>query len=61
MSRLATRKLFSRLTSTRSGNLRLEILVIVIGINIALWFEGVFDDLNEAETEQHFQLGEESS
>lgn len=31
--------------------------MIVIGINIALWFEGWFDDLKDAETEQQYLAG----
>ena len=49
--------MFARLRSNRSSNLLLEILMIVIGINIALWFEGWFDDLKDAETEQQYLMG----
>ena len=38
----------------RSANLLLEILMIVIGINVALWFEGWFQDLQDAETEKRY-------
>ena len=31
--------------------------MIVIGINIALWFEGWFNDLEDAETEQQYLAG----
>ena len=31
--------------------------MIVVGINIALWFEGWFDDLKDAETEQQYLAG----
>lgn len=31
--------------------------MIVVGINIALWFEGWFDDLRDAETEQQYLAG----
>jgi hypothetical protein len=31
----------------RRGNLLLEILMIVVGINVALWFEGWFQDLRD--------------
>jgi len=34
----------------RKGGLLVEILMIVIGINVALWFEGWFEDLRDAET-----------
>ena len=38
----------------RSANLLLEILMIVIGINVALWFESWFQDLQDAETEERY-------
>jgi hypothetical protein len=42
-------------SSTGSGsNLVLEILMIVVGINVALWFEGVFEDLGDRETEKRY-------
>ena len=49
--------MFARLNSSKNRNFLLEILMIVIGINIALWFEGWFDDLKDAETEQQYLLG----
>jgi hypothetical protein len=36
------------------ANLLLEILMIVIGINVALWFEGWFQDLENAEIEERY-------
>ncbi len=42
--------MFARLRSSRSTNLFTEILMIVIGINIALWFEGLAEDYQDAET-----------
>ena len=33
----------------RGANLVLEILMIVVGINVALWFESWFQDLQDAE------------
>lgn len=36
------------------GGLVAEILMIVIGINVALWFEGWFQDLSDAETEAQY-------
>jgi hypothetical protein len=41
----------------RKTNLFVEILMIVIGINVALWFEGWFQDLENAEIEERY-LGE---
>jgi hypothetical protein len=38
----------------RGANLLLEILMIVVGINIALWFESWFQDLQDAEIEQQY-------
>jgi hypothetical protein len=36
------------------ANLLLEILMIVVGINVALWFEGWFQDLQDAEIEEQY-------
>jgi len=41
-------------TNGRSANLLVEILMIVVGINIALWFESWFQDLQDAELEQQY-------
>ena len=38
----------------RGTNLFLEILMIVVGINIALWFESWFQDLQDAEIEERY-------
>ena len=38
----------------RRSNLLLEILMIVVGINVALWFEGWFQDLQDRETEARY-------
>ena len=38
----------------RGSGLLLEILMIVIGINVALWFEGWFQDLEDVETEAQY-------
>ena len=38
----------------RSANLLLEILMIVVGINVALWFESWFQDLEDAEIEERY-------
>jgi hypothetical protein len=48
---------FARVNTSRNRNFLLEILMIVVGINIALWFEGWFDDLKDAETEQQYLVG----
>ena len=38
----------------RETNLLLEVLMIVIGINVALWFEGWFQDLQDAEIAEQY-------
>jgi hypothetical protein len=43
--------MFARIKMSRGTNILAELAMIVIGINIALWFEGWFDDLQDAETE----------
>ena len=43
-----------RLSKNRGGSLVLEILMIVIGINVALWFEDWFQDLENIETEAQY-------
>jgi hypothetical protein len=40
----------------RGANLLLEILMIVVGINITLWFESWFQDLQDAEIEEHYRV-----
>ncbi len=35
-------------------NLLVEVLMIVVGINVALWFEGWFQDLQDRETERRY-------
>jgi hypothetical protein len=41
--------MFKLSSNGRRNNLLLEILMIVVGINVALWFEGWFQDLQDAE------------
>jgi hypothetical protein len=48
---------FARLKQFDGRNLLLEIAMIVVGINIALWFEGWFEELREAEAEQQYLVG----
>lgn len=38
----------------RKTNLLVDVLMIIIGINVALWFEGWFQDLQDAELEEHY-------
>jgi hypothetical protein len=49
--------MFARLRSSRGANLFAEILMIVIGINIALWFEGLAEDYQDAETGRQYLSG----
>lgn len=46
--------MFKLSANGRKGNLLLEILMIVVGINVALWFEGWFQDLQDAEIEEQY-------
>ncbi len=48
--------MFKMPKSGRKGGLLVEILMIVVGINVALWFEGWFEDLRDAETEAQYLL-----
>ncbi len=49
--------MFARIKMSRGTNILAELAMIVIGINIALWFEGWFDDLQDAETELQYLEG----
>jgi hypothetical protein len=49
--------MFVRMRSSRGANLFIEILMIVVGINIALWFEGVAEDYRDAETGRQYLHG----
>jgi hypothetical protein len=40
--------------NSRKTNLLLDVLMIVIGINVALWFEGWFQDMQDAEIEEQY-------
>jgi len=42
--------------TNRNAGLLAEILMIVVGINVALWFEGWFDELSDRESEQQYLL-----
>ena len=41
--------MFKLSDNPRKSNLLVEVLMIVVGINVALWFEGWFEDLQDAE------------
>jgi hypothetical protein len=49
--------MFARLSGSGRSTFVVELLMIVAGINIALWFEGVFEDMKDAETEQQYLEG----
>ncbi len=49
--------MFARMRSSRSAGVVGELLMIVVGINIALWFEGKFEDIQDAESEQQYLQG----
>ena len=49
--------MFARVNTAKNRNFLIEIAMIVVGINIALWFEGWFEDLSDAETEQQYLAG----
>lgn len=49
--------MFARLKSARAGSLFVELLMLVVGINIALWFESKFEDLQDARTETQYLEG----
>ena len=46
--------MFKLSANGRKGNLLIEILMIVVGINVALWFEGWFQDRQDAEIEEQY-------
>ncbi len=46
--------MFKKTGAARPRNILIEVLMIVIGINIALWFEGWFQDLQDRETEARY-------
>lgn len=49
--------MFARMNSSRGGTLLIELLMIVVGINIALWFEGKAEEFGEREAEQQYLEG----
>lgn len=49
--------MIAKSTSVRGRNLFVELLMLVVGINIALWFEGRFEDMQEARTEVQYLEG----
>jgi hypothetical protein len=49
--------MFARIRSAPGATVLGEVLMLVVGINIALWFEGKFEDFSDAETEQQYLRG----
>jgi hypothetical protein len=49
--------MFTRMKSSKGGTLFIELLMIVVGINTALWFEGLAEDFNDKDTEQQYLEG----
>lgn len=49
--------MFARIRSSNGAGILAELLMLVVGINIALWFEGKFEDFKDAETEQLYLQG----
>ncbi len=46
-----------RIDPKRASSVVAEILLIIVGINVALWFEGIFQDLRDARTERQYLQG----
>ena len=49
--------MFARVGSAKTGNVFVELVLIVLGISIALWFEGLAEDLQEQEIAQQYLIG----
>ena len=49
--------MFARVRSSRGAGVLGELLMLVVGINIALWFEGKFEDIQDADTAQQYLRG----
>lgn len=49
--------MFARLGSTKGRNVFTELVLIVLGISIALWFEGLAEDMHEDEMASHYMSG----
>jgi hypothetical protein len=49
--------MLARLKDAKARTILAEIILIVVGINVALWFEGKFEDYADAETEQQYLIG----
>ena len=49
--------MLARVKSTPGGRILVELLMLVVGINIALWFEGQFQEFEDARTEREYLAG----
>ena len=49
--------MFARVGSAKTGNVFVELILIVLGISIALWFEGLAEDLQEQGIAQQYLIG----
>lgn len=49
--------MFAKVRSSRTGGFLVELLMLVLGINIALWFEGQFQAYQEAKAEEAYLVG----
>jgi hypothetical protein len=48
---------FAKLNFSRTGGFLVELLMLVLGINIALWFEGQFQEYQDAKAEEAYLVG----
>ena len=49
--------MFARIKGSKASNFAVELLMLVLGINIALWFEGQFQEYQEAKAEEAYLVG----
>lgn len=49
--------MFAKLNFSRTGGFLVELLMLVLGINIALWFEGQFQEYQDAKAEEAYLVG----
>jgi len=49
--------MFARIRTSRGATVLGELLMLVVGINLALWFEGKFDELSDIRSERQYLQG----
>jgi hypothetical protein len=49
--------MFTKISSAASRKILIELLMLIVGINVALWFESKFEDYSDAETEHQYLEG----